>query len=97
MLSFLFGQKRESLNLKTLNNKQDGRNEQAKIVWEDQGNKFEEIDQCLRRNSLSPKDSKTLRRMDTPSSPPSFGASDPTVDAETLEDRLSPSSSPTKP
>jgi hypothetical protein len=90
MLAFFFGQKRESLDLKTLNKKQDGKSEPPKIAWEDQGNKFEEIDQYLKRNSLSPKNSNSSLKMNTPSSPPSFGASDPNIEAENLEDRLYP-------
>ena len=77
MLESLFGRKRVSLNLKTLNTKNDGTNEQSKIAWEDQGNKFEDIDQRLRRQSShSPNPSKTK----TPSSPPNFDTNDSTVE-----------------
>lgn len=74
MLESLFGRKRQSsLNLKTLNNKCDKNNEQTKVEWEDQGNKFENIDQRLRRqSSYSPKSPTTISRMNTPSSPPNF-------------------------
>mmetsp|Transcript_8670 Transcript_8670/g.9185 ORF Transcript_8670/g.9185 Transcript_8670/m.9185 type:complete len:82 (-) Transcript_8670:194-439(-) len=81
MLESLFGRKRESLNLKQLNNKCEGSNEQNKIVWENQGNKFEDIDQCLRRQSSnSPKSPTTIRRMNTPSSPPNFDCTDPSME-----------------
>ena len=95
MFAYLTGKKRQSLNLKTLNNKSDGKSDTPQIDWENQGNKFEEIDQCLRRNSLT--STNNLLRITTPSSPPSFVQSELSeVPDSDLVDRLSVPSSKDK-